>query len=194
VPALEQALTDVTKYLQQYTTKDALGAGYAVIENHFMNETTSILINGVWACSNLYENLGDKVGVAKFPEDTAIINYERGYVVCQQKNDSEGKIAQAAAEFIKFKTSAFGQQTVLDYDGAAPLTDAIKVTEGSKSDNPLFNKAIEAALSADNKVGQLNYKWQAEVADELVKQYANLVDESKTPEEVCNILTEIVQK
>ena len=193
VPELEEGLEKIAGYLKNYTTPDALGSGYAVMENHFLNGETSMLFNGVWVCGAFNNSdMRENIGVALFPNDTGIVNYERGYMVCKQQGDTDGKRAEAAATFLKFKTNAHAQELMLA-EGTAPLTAQVKMSDEAKAANPLLDEALTLVLGASRQCGQLNYKWQAEVADELVKNYVNLVDGSKTPAELCEKLTELAK-
>jgi raffinose/stachyose/melibiose transport system substrate-binding protein len=139
VPEFISALEKVQVMLRDYAMPDAIGADYATAANHFLNENTAIIANGPWMSADFTDTdkaapgFVDKVGVALFPENGAISQFERGYSIARSTPEREA----AAMEFIKFKTNAYGQLIHLEDVGAFPLTSNVELSPAFRESNPI---------------------------------------------------------
>ncbi|TVQ24449.1 MAG: carbohydrate ABC transporter substrate-binding protein [Spirochaetaceae bacterium] len=64
-PAFEEAAGIMKRMYQEYTTRDAIGAGPGESSAHFMNERTAMFVNGPWFVSNIRDNAPDVHAVTR---------------------------------------------------------------------------------------------------------------------------------
>lgn len=195
-PEVIDAFAKIQTMLQDYSLPDAVGSDYATAANHFLNEETAIIANGPWMTPDFSntdkaaEGFADKVGVALFPENGAISQYERGYSIAKSDKATE----DAAMEFIKFKTNAYGQTIHLEEAGTLPMNPDTPISDEYKASNPLVAELI-------SMLGDLKYQYQSidaisytTAVDALTPLYAQLADGTLSPEDMCKKLDEAAEK
>ncbi|BES63643.1 ABC transporter substrate-binding protein [Gottschalkiaceae bacterium SANA] len=193
-----QALSMIQTCLQEYTTSDAVGAMYANAANNFLQEKTALIANGPWMVPDFSDTskakagLADRVGVALYPNDGIVAQYEVGYILCSNGKSEEEQAA--ALEFLKFKTGKRAQEIFLDKSGALPLTANVEISETYKTANPLVAELI--TISGDAKYGFENIDNTAfsSVVSEFSLNYPDLAYGEITPEEMAAKLTAAVAK
>lgn len=192
------ALTMVQKCLKDYTTPDAIGAIYANSANNFLQENTAIIANGPWMVpdftdtSKAKEGLVDRVGVALYPNDGIVTQYEIGYVLCTNGKSEEEQ--EAALEFLKFKTGKEAQKIFLEKSGALPLTANVELSDEYKEANPLVVDLINLSTKAKNGFQNMDNTAYSSVIEEFSLSYPELVYGGITPEEMASKLTEASNK
>ncbi|MDF2613527.1 MAG: ABC-type sugar transport system, periplasmic component [Clostridia bacterium] len=191
-----KGLTMIQKMLKEYTTSDAIGAIYANAANNFLQENTAIIANGPWMTPDFSDpekskpGLDKKVGVALFPEDGIVSQFEVGFMVCTK---DQAKM-DAALTFLKFRTGAYAQKVMLEKGGALPLTANIEMSEEYKSENPLIGDLIKLGGAAKYKYSNLDNTAFSSVIDTFAVNYPELALGSLTPEDMAKKMTEAAAK
>ena len=196
-PSVVNGLTMLQKCLQDYTTPDAIGAIYANAANNFLQENTAIIANGPWMCPDFSdvtkakEGLQDRVGVALYPNNGIISQYEVGYVLCTNGKSQEEQ--DAALEFLKFKTNKFAQGVFLEKAGALPLTSNVEISEEYKAANPIVADLIKLSGEADYSFGNIDNNAYSSVVSEFSIRYPELAFKDITAEEMATDLTKAAE-
>ncbi len=181
--------------LKEYTTPDAVGALYANAANNFEQGNVAIIANGPWMCPDFTDEtksmpgLGEKVGVALYPEDGLISQFEVGYILCTSKKSEEEQ--KGALEFLKFKTGAYAQSVFLEKAGVLPLTDNIKLSDEYKAANPILAELIELSGSAKYTFENIDNTAFTAIIDETAARYPELAYDEITPEDFADQLTKV---
>ncbi len=195
-PEVVKALGNMQKIFQEYTTSDAVGADYNVCANHFLNGETAIICNGPWMASDFSNEekaaagLADKIDVAVYPENGAFAQYEIGYMVCADDEETQ----KAAFEFIKYKTDVHGQTVMLELSDTVPLTNEVEISEEYQAANPLMTKIIELGNAADYKFNTLDNMAYSSVIEEMGNAFPSLVSGEITPEQMAGLMDEAAAK
>lgn len=183
--------------LKEYTTPDAVGALYANAANNFEQGNVAMIANGPWMCPDFTDEtksmpgFGDKVGVALYPEDGLVAQFEVGYILCTNgKSEEEQK---GALEFLKFKTGEYAQSVFLEKAGVLPLTDNIELSAEYKAANPVLAELIELSGSAKYTFENIDNTAFSAIVDETSVRYPELAYDEITPEEFANILTKVAE-
>ncbi|MCR5255948.1 MAG: extracellular solute-binding protein [Acetatifactor sp.] len=192
-PEFIDALGKIQVMLKDYTTADAIGAIYSNAANNFEQGQVAMIANGPWMCPDFSDEtksvagFADKVGVALYPNDGLISQFEVGYILCTaDKSEAE---QQAALEFLKFKTGAYAQGVFLEKAGVLPLTDNVEITDEYKAANPLIAKTIELAGQAKYTFGTLDNNAYPAVIEEFAKWYPSLAYDEITAEDLASYLS-----
>ena len=192
-----KGLTMLQTCLKDYTTPDAVGALYANAANNFEQGNVAIIANGPWMCPDFTDEtksmpgLGDKVGVALYPEDGLVSQFEVGYVLCTNgKSEEEQK---GALEFLKFKTGEYAQSVFLEKAGVLPLTDNIELSAEYKAANPVLAELIELSGSAKYTFENIDNTAFSAIVDETAVRYPELAYDEITPEEFADVLTKVAE-
>lgn len=192
--AMVEGLDLMKECLQNYTTADAIGAIYANAANNFEQGNTAMIANGPWMCPDFADptksapDFQDKVGVALYPEDGLIAQYEVGYILCTNGKSEEEQ--EAALEFLKFKTGAYAQSVFLEKGGVLPLTDNVEISDEYKAENPILAELLDLAAGAKYTFGNLDNNAHESVIDEFAVRYPELAYDEITAEEFATYLTE----
>ncbi|MDF2845072.1 MAG: ABC-type sugar transport system, periplasmic component [Herbinix sp.] len=195
--SLINGLTMLQKCLQDYTTPDAIGAIYANAANNFLQENAAIIANGPWMCPDFSdvtkakEGLQDRVGVALYPNNGIISQFEVGYVLCTNGKSQEEQ--EAALEFLKFKTNKFAQGVFLEKAGALPLTTNVAITDEYKAANPIVAELIKLSGEADYYFGNIDNNAYSSVVAEFSIRYPELAFNDITAEEMATYLTKAAE-
>ena len=192
--AVVEGLDLMKECLQKYTTPDAIGAIYANAANNFEQGNVAMIANGPWMCPDFTDEtksapgFQDKVGVALYPEDGLIAQYEVGYILCTNgKSEAE---QQAALEFLKFKTGKYAQSVFLEKGGVLPLTENVEISDEYKAANPVLAELLEISANAKYTFGNLDNNAHDSVIDEFAVRYPELAYDEITAEEFATHLTE----
>ncbi|MDY3919685.1 MAG: extracellular solute-binding protein [Candidatus Limivivens sp.] len=195
-PEFIQALTDIQTMLQEYALPDAIGSDYATAANHFLNEETAIIANGPWMTPDFSnpdkaaEGFADKVGVALFPENGSVSQYERGYSISKSDKAHE----DAAFKFIQFKTDLYGQSIHLEDAGVLPLTSEVEMSEEYKENNPLVVEFVGLLDNIDYKYQTIDTISYSTALNAFSTLYPELASGSLTPEDMAKQLDEMAAK
>ncbi len=184
--------------LKDYTTPDAVGALYANAANNFEQGNVAMIANGPWMCPDFTDEtksmpgFGDKVGVALYPEDGLVSQFEVGYILCTNgKSEEEQK---AALEFLKFKTGEYAQSVFLEKAGVLPLTDNIELSAEYKAANPILAELIELSGSAKYTFENIDNTAFTAIVDETAVRYPELAYDEITPQEFADQLTKVAEQ
>jgi raffinose/stachyose/melibiose transport system substrate-binding protein len=184
--------------LKEYTTPDAVGALYANAANNFEQGNVAMIANGPWMCPDFTDEtksmpgFGDKVGVALYPEDGLVSQFEVGYILCTNgKSEEEQK---GALEFLKFKTGEYAQSVFLEKAGVLPLTDNIELSAEYKAANPILAELIELSGSAKYTFENIDNTAFTAIVDETAVRYPELAYDEITPQEFADQLTKVAEQ
>lgn len=193
------ALDRMKIILSKYTTKDALGSGYATAANHFLQGQTAMLPNGTWMAADFtdkdkaMEGFNDKVGVAMYPNDGLFTQYEIGYMICSKDKAHQ----DAAFEFIKFKTNREAQLLYFKTTGTLPLikdlSDTSEFAEFKKV-NPLVADMIVQADNAKYTFNTLDNISYSSVIDNMSQSYPSLAMGDIDSATMAKTMTEAASK
>ncbi|GAA0181341.1 extracellular solute-binding protein [Clostridium sediminicola] len=198
-PEVVEALNRMKTILKDYTTKDALGAGYATAANHFLQGKTAMMPNGTWMAVDFgdtekaIEGMADNVGVAMYPNDGLFTQYEIGYVICAKDKAHQ----EAAFEWIKFKTNREAQLLYFKNTGTLPTFENLVDTQefqDYKQVNPVVAELVEQANNAKytfNTVDNISY---SSVIGEMSKYYPSLAMGDVSAEDMVKAMTEAVAR
>jgi len=156
----------IQEMFQEYSSRDAIGGVYANVANYFLQEKAAIMPNGSWMIPD-FTNLDKtkpgfdkKVGVAMFPNDGMIANYDYGYLICTKDSAK----LDACWEMIKYFNNAEAQKIKLEIGGSFPIGPMVKISEEFKAKNPLMGELVDLLGKA---------KWTYKTMNKLA--YPNLV-------------------
>jgi raffinose/stachyose/melibiose transport system substrate-binding protein len=195
-PEMINGLKQIQTMLQKYTTKDALGAGYANAANNFLQGKAAIIANGPWMIPDFTDKtktsdgFDKKVGVAAYPGSGMFSTYEVGYMLTSK--DQAHK--DAAMKFLKFKTGAYAQEVLLELGSVMPLTNLVKITDDFKQKNPLFAETIDLGLNAKNKYASFDVINYGNITDVWKTLYPELVFNKSTAEQIAKKLSDVAAK
>lgn len=198
-PEVIESLERMGTILDKYTTKDALGAGFATTANHFLQGKTAMIPNGTWMAvdfrdpSKAMAGLNEKIGIAMYPNDGLYAQYEIGYMICSKDKEKQ----DAAFEFIKFKTDREAQLLYFKNTGTLPLITDIADTEEFKSfqgENPLIADMILQANDAKYTFNTLDNISYSSVIGEMSKAYPGLAMKDITAAEMAKLMTQAAAK
>lgn len=184
--------------LKEYTTPDAVGALYANAANNFEQGNVAMIANGPWMCPDFTDEtksmpgFGDKVGVALYPGDGLVSQFEVGYILCTNgKSEEEQK---GALEFLKFKTGEYAQSVFLEKAGVLPLTDNIELSAEYKAANPILAELIELSGSAKYTFENIDNTAFTAIVDETAVRYPELAYDEITAQEFADQLTKVAKQ
>lgn len=195
-PAVIDALSKVTKMLQDYTTKDALGLPYANAQNYFLQEKAAIIANGPWMISSFIDKtkvndgFDKKVGVAMYPGEGMFQAYEVGYMLCAKTPEKKA----AAVKFLKYLTGAEAQKDRLELSYIAPLSANAKPGEEFSKNNLTFMQLVDLGANAKYKFKFFDTIDFANVTDAWKTVYPELFFNKATAEQVAKELSDIAAK
>lgn len=198
-PEVIESLERMQTILSKYTTKDALGSGYATAANHFLQGKTAMMMNGTWMAADFVDpakamdGFNEKVGIAMYPNDGLYAQYEVGYMVCSKDKAKQ----DAAFEFIKYKTNREAQLLYFKNTGTLPLISDIGDTEEFKAfeaENPLIADMILQSDDAKYTFNTLDNISYSSVIGEMSKTYPSLTMDDITAEEMAELMTKAAAK
>ena len=181
-PEMIQALGDIQRCLQNYTTPDALGALYANAANNFLMEQAAIIANGPWMIADFTDlektarGFDQKVAFSMYPGDGLVTSYAEGYVLC-----SPSQRVEAGWTFLKELCSRESQLDNIRLMGTLPTALDLEIPQDVRLNMPMV---VEHA----NAVGLMKYhgdtfsvKAYAAVVDAFSRYYPELAAGTLTP-------------
>ncbi|WP_157949997.1 ABC transporter substrate-binding protein [Vallitalea okinawensis] len=195
-PEVVDAFGKMQTMLKEYALPDAVGSDYATAANHFLNGETAIIANGPWMTPDFSntdkaeEGFADKVGVALYPGNGTISQFERGFSIAK----SDKAIEDAAFEFIKFKTDAYGQLIHLEEAGVLPLTSNVELSDEFKAKNPLVVDFVGLLSDIEYQYKTIDTISYPTALNALSRLYPELAYDMITPEEMAIQLDEAASK
>jgi raffinose/stachyose/melibiose transport system substrate-binding protein len=137
------AITLVQK-LFKYSTKDSVGASYAVAANNFCSGKAAMIANGPWMIDTFKDPKSapagfiDKVGYALYPGNVGLSNEGKtNFALAIAKNYPQ-EVKDGAAEYLKLQSTGQGAIDYMTQLGrisptvAIPVSDMAKLPEISK--------------------------------------------------------------
>ncbi|MGE5581883.1 MAG: ABC transporter substrate-binding protein [Bacillota bacterium] len=193
VPVFINAVKKLQIILNQYTTPDAVGAGYGIAANNFLQGNTAMIANGPWMIGSFSdpksapEGFEKNVAYGLVPGNGVIAMENIGYA-----SGSKTKAKKdAAVEFLKYLTTDDVYTAYLSLTGAAPCFQ----TDMSKVKYPAINQAfIPQALKVKFKYTIIPNVVKPAVVDAFAQLMPGLADKSMTAEEFAKRLQEISNK
>ena len=191
-PEFIEAVANIQKMFQKYTTADAVGGAYENAASNFFMEETAMIANGPWMVSDFYdtslveEGFADKIGTAMYPGGVMYNSGKIGFNIASKDEEH----LQATLTFVKFLVSEDSQRLMLE------LTGDIPSMEGVSSDKvkPLVNEVIANGDAATHCINDFQSLWYANVVDEISVQYPLLAQGQITPEQFAQALTDAAAK
>lgn len=181
----------------QFTTPDAIGAGYPMAANNFLSGQTAIMPNGPWMIADFRdpslssEGFGDKIDVALYPGGVAVDDTGRQLGDWAVTQGHPEEVTLGAVEFIKWMNSPeVVRQRVIRLGSVAPNLEMSP--EDLSQLDPLAAKLIqlvqeEQAPVLPNYQGQWNTIVQNEA---IVQGLPQLALDNITPEQFVQMLTD----
>ena len=172
------ALDFVKTLLCNYSTPDVVNLTYAAAADYFLSEKTAMIPNGSWMVPD-FENpdktspgFADKIGVALFPQHSAVYQYELGFSIAK----SDEKTQRAAFEFIKYKTCEAGQLIHFQHSGVLPLNiiDESSIRQ-FKGDNPVLNLYLQKIPEVKTKYRSINMLCKPATLEKLPGLYERFI-------------------
>ena len=191
-----KGLTMMQTLLKEYTTEDALGGGYPVASNSFCQEKTAMIANGMWATADFsnpevaVDGLMDRIGVAAFPNQSLISNYELGYSVCAKTEEPK----DAAIKFLKCIADGEAQKMRMEMTGVVPLTTNIEMTEEFKQEQPLFASLMEIKKDVKVEYKTIDSTALPSVVNAMSKYYPEMAYGNITPQEMTVKMDEAIKE
>lgn len=195
-PEMVEALERVKTLFEEYTTEDAIGGLFDNAANNFMQGETAIICNGPWMIPDFEntekapEGFLDKVGVAKFPENTMLETYPEGWVVCADSKEKQ----DAAMKLLKVFTDAEGQKTAMECTKDVPCSDNVEITEEFAKENQLLVQMLEDRKDVQYKFATFDLTAYPSVIDTFGKNYPELIYGNITAEEMTQKMDEAAAK
>ncbi|MGL1892919.1 MAG: extracellular solute-binding protein [Spirochaetaceae bacterium] len=193
-PAYVQAAEVLlSMYLNDNTTRDAVGGDAGVSGGHFLAEDTAMFINGPWYIGRIKSDapsVYDAVEVGPAPafgkNKGAQIGFLQTNLAAAANADDPAKAA-AAVKFIKWMTKA---ENVAEISKQAGSLFAVKYDASSIND-PLQKKFIEASNNASFTIPHLAGMVSAEVVSEFGQALGLMALDGATPEEFVAMLKKV---
>ena len=190
-PELIQALGDIQRCLQSYTTPDALGAMYANAANNFLIEQAAIIANGPWMIAD-FSNLektargfDQKVAWSMYPGDGLVMSIAEGYVLC-----SPPERVDAGWALLVALSDRDSQLDALRMMGSLPTAVDLEIPQDVRQRMPMV-------VDHANAVGRMKYYGNtfdvisyASVVDAFGRYYPELASGRLTPQAMAARLDE----
>ncbi|NLJ61051.1 MAG: extracellular solute-binding protein [Firmicutes bacterium] len=192
-PVFIDAVAKLQILLNEYTTPDAVGAGYGIAANYFLQSRTAMIANGPWMIGSFSDpksappGFEEKVVYALAPGSGVIAMENVGYA-----SGSKTKVKQdAAIEFLEFLMREEVYAPYLSITGQAPT---IQVDMSRVTYNPINQEFIPKALEAKFKYDIVPNAVKPAVIDSFCQLMPGLADKSMAPEEFARRCQEISDK
>lgn len=196
-PEVVHGLGMIQKMFQNYCSSDAIGGVYANVANYFLQEKAAIMPNGSWMIPDFSNpdkvkpGFEEKVGVAMFPNDGMIANYDYGYMICTK---DPAKL-DACWEMIKWFNNAEAQRIKLEVGGSFPIGPKVEITDAYKAENPLMGELVEMLGQAKWTYKTMNMlAYPNLVYDGFQTVYPELIYNRITPAEMVVKMTDISKR
>ena len=192
-----EAATILQRWLQEYTTVDAIGGDYAIAASNFLNERTAMIANGPWMISMfsdesmVAEGFYDKIGYALFPGNFVFDAPDQGYIVTKQ---GSFELEKAAIKFVRFISSDESQLISLLKSNLVPSSYNVVIPDEIKSTNPLLADCLEVRKRASSSSYNMQTNMAAATVDELGLTMTLLGSGDITPKVFAERLTKAAEK
>ncbi|TJY42820.1 extracellular solute-binding protein [Cohnella pontilimi] len=198
-PMWVSTFTEIQKWLQKYSSPNAIGAKYADAANAFLNEKAAMIANGPWMVGDFSDTtkapagFDQKVGFSLSPGGVGIDNVQ-GYSWWIPNGLSQGE-TDAALAFMEFRmTPEELKQWMIAEGGFAPNLPASDEVNSKVS--PIlgeFNKQSTTDLKV--LVKAMQDVWPNQIGQSEFGRYlALLAKGSVTPEQFAKQLTQKAQQ
>lgn len=180
----------VQRILRDYTTPDAIGAGYGIAANHFLQGETAMIANGPWMVGSFSdpdsapEGFEAKVGYAVYPGDGIISIENVGFAM----GATDPVKQEAAWEVLKFLTRQDVYARYLSVGGAGPTmeVDLSEVTYPR-----LVKEFTPDAVAAEHKYPIIQQAMKPANSDAMAQYLPDLAAGRISPEEFAEIFQQI---
>lgn len=196
-PEVIEGLGMIQTMFQEYCMPDAVGGIYANAANYFLQEKAAIMPNGAWMIPDFSdpekttEGFADKVGVALFPNDGMISNYDYGFAITTKDPDK----IEACWTAIKWLTNANAQKILLENGGNIPTGPKVEISEEYRAANPLVSQLVDLIPQAKYTYKTMNkLAYENLTYDGFATLYPELIYNKITPEEMVVEMTDISMK
>ncbi len=194
---MQDAVANVQKMLQNYTTADAIGGKYEHAANNFLSGQAAMIANGPWMIGDFSDtskttaDFADKVGAAIYPESFVYDAPIQGYFVTKQ---DDPEVEKAAVEMVKFFTSAHAQQLGLEMQGMVPASSTVEVSQETQDKYPLLVDFLDQAAGATVRSDNMQATMYSNLLDVVSQELPRLHASELTPETFCQALTDAAAK
>jgi raffinose/stachyose/melibiose transport system substrate-binding protein len=180
----------VQRVLQDYTTPDAIGAGYGIAANHFLQGETAMIPNGPWMVGTFSdpdsapEGFESKVGYAVYPGNGIISIENVGFAM----GSTDPEKQEAAWEVLKFLTREEVYARYLSVGGAGPTID-IDLSEVTYP--RLIEEFTPDAVAAEYKYPIIQQAMKPANSDAMEQYLPDLAAGRMSPEEFADTFQQI---
>lgn len=189
-PVFVNAVKKLQIMLNQYTTLDAIGAGYGVAANNFLQGKAAMIANGPWMIGSFSdpksapEGFEKNVGYALAPGSGAIAMENVAYATGSKTKEKR----DAAVKFLKYLTTDKVYTAYLSVGGAGPCFK----TDLSIVKYPAINKVfLPLALKAKHQYTIVPNAVKPAVIDAMAQLLPGLADKSLSAEQFAKQIQEI---
>ena len=139
------AVAEMQKWYQNYTTLDAVGGAYENAANNFFSGNVAMICNGPWMIgdfsdtSKTPDGFDQNVGVAAYPGNFVYDAPIEGMFVTKQDDPA---LEEAAIAMVKFFTSPESQQLALEMQGMVPAAASVEITDTATTNFPLLGEFL----------------------------------------------------
>jgi len=191
-PLFIDGIRFVQRILQNYTTADAVGAGYGIAANHFLQGETAMIANGPWMVGSFSDpksapaGFDAKVAYAPYPGDGVLAWENVGFA-----SGSTDPAKQAASwEVLKFLVREDIYSKYLSVGGAGPT---VKVNLNLVSYPRIIQEFTPAGVAAKYKYPIIQDAMKPANSDAMAQYLPDLVSGKLTPEQFAEQFQKIHQ-
>jgi raffinose/stachyose/melibiose transport system substrate-binding protein len=192
-PVFINAVKKLQILMNKYTTVDAVGAGYGIAANNFLQGNTAMIANGPWMIGSFSDpksapaGFEKNVGYALAPGSGVIALENIAYA-----SGSKTKVKQdAAVTFLKYLLNDEVYAPFLSLSGAAP---AAKVDTSKVKYNPINQAFIPKAVKAKYQYSIVPNAVKPAVIDAFAQLMPGLADNSISVEDFAKRCQEIADQ
>lgn len=198
-PLWIKSFAETQKWLKEYTTTNAIGAGYAEAANNFLNEKAAIIANGTWMVGDFSDTtkapagFDKKVGASLYPGGVGLATTaEYSWWIPKGLKQEETDAALAFLEFMN--TPEELEAYMIAEGGTAPNVPQSADFESKL--NPILAE-MNNSVKSDMKVIAQSWGnvWPDLIgSSEFAQQLPLLVKGTLTPEKFADALTKKASK
>lgn len=187
------AVAEMQKWYQNYTTLDAVGGAYENAANNFFSGNVAMICNGPWMIgdfsdtSKTPEGFDQNVGVATYPGGFVYDAPIEGMFVTKQDDPA---LEEAAIAMVKFFTSPESQTLALEMQGMVPAAASVEITDTATTNFPLLGEFLSMASECTVRSNTFTGNMVPGLQDLFSAELPNLANGTYTPEQFCQILTD----
>ena len=187
------AVAEMQKWYQNYTTLDAVGGAYENAANNFFSGNVAMICNGPWMIgdfsdtSKTPEGFDQNVGVATYPGGFVYDAPIEGMFVTKQDDPA---LEEAAIAMVKFFTSPEAQTLALEMQGMVPAAASVEITDTATTNFPLLGEFLNMASECTVRSNTFTGNMVPGLQDLFSAELPNLANGTYTPEQFCQILTD----